>query len=179
MRKDADGIRTDHEPVHPLYADATALYRISFPNHEQREEASQKEILSNPAYHFDAVTDGGSFVGEILYWDIGGFLYVEHFCVRLEMRNRRYGQRILAALQEKHALILEIDPPIDAIAQRRKGFYKRCGFTANPYPHVHPAHHRGNAGHELVVMSSPDQLTPEEYGLFNQFLQDVVMRNVY
>ena len=37
-------------PEHPLYADAMALYQISFPLHEQREKASQIEILGNPDY---------------------------------------------------------------------------------------------------------------------------------
>ena len=96
-------------PTHPLYADAIDLYKISFPHHEQRKEASQTEIRLHPAYHFDVVCDGGAFVGEILYQDIGNALYMEHFCVLPSMRNRPYGQKILAALQ-KHPLILEIDP---------------------------------------------------------------------
>lgn len=66
-------------PKHPLYIDAINLYKISFPPHEQREETSQIEILRNPAYHFDAVCDDGTFVGEILYWNIDSFLYIEHF----------------------------------------------------------------------------------------------------
>ena len=78
-------------PEHPLYEDAIHLYKIRFPPYEQREEMSQTDILRNPAYHFDVVCDGGTFVGEILYWDIDGFLYIEHFCVLPAMRNKRYG----------------------------------------------------------------------------------------
>ena len=33
-------------PNHPLYADAMALYGISFPAHEQRETPSQTAILT-------------------------------------------------------------------------------------------------------------------------------------
>lgn len=163
-------------PEHPLYADAIGLYQISFPLHEQREEASQIEILGNPEYHFDAVCDGNNFIGEILYWNIANFLYIEHFCVMPSMRNKHYGQNILAALRDK-PLILEIDPPVNTIAQRRKGFYERCGFVENPYPHTHPPYHKGNAGHDLVVMSSPKVLTPEEYGTFSQKLKSMVMAN--
>lgn len=163
---------------HPLYEDAINLYKISFPPHEQREEASQTEILKNPAYHFDAVCDDGTFVGEILYWNIGSFLYIEHFCVLPSMRNKRYGQKILAALQER-SLILEIDPPVDEISRRRKGFYERCGFVENPYSHIHPPYYKGNTGHGLVVMSSPKTLTPEEYETFRQALHDTVMLNVW
>lgn len=162
----------------PLYETAIGLYKTSFPPHEQRQEASQAEILSNPAYHFDTVSDNGEFVGEILYWDIGNALYIEHFCVMPALRSRRYGQRILEACRKK-PLILEIDPPEDEISIRRKGFYERCGFIANPYPHIHPAYHRGNKGHRLVVMSSPEMLTPEEYARFDDYLKSTVMKNAY
>ena len=163
---------------HPLYPEAMALYGISFPAHEQREAPSQARILGQSSYHFDAVCDDGQFVGEVLYWDIGGAYYIEHFCVLPSLRNKRYGQKILAMLQPT-PLILEIDPPIDELSIRRKGFYERCGFVENPYLHVHPAYHRGNAGHKLVVMSSPEVLTPESYEHFRQQLEDVVMKDVY
>ena len=97
---------------HPLYQDALALYRASFPPHEQREAASQQAILGNEAYHFDLLLDAGEWVGEALYWDAGDFLYMEHFCIRPELRNRRYGQKALEVLCRR-PLILEIDPPVD------------------------------------------------------------------
>ncbi len=165
-------------PEHPLYSEAIALYKISFPPHEQRESASQEEILADPAYHFTAVCDGGRFIGDVLYWDIGGALYIEHLCVAPAERSRRYGQRILEALQDK-PLILEIDPPVDDISRRRRGFYERCGFVENPYPHVHPPYHKGNTGHELVVMSYPKALTPDEYEAFREALENMVMARVY
>ena len=165
-------------PEHPLYAEAIGLYKISFPPHEQRESASQEGILSHPAYHFTAVCDGGVLIGEALYWDIGGTRYMEHLCVAPAARSRRYGQKILEALRDR-PLILEIDPPVDDISRRRRGFYERCGFVENPYPHVHPPYHQGNAGHALVVMSYPKALTPDEYETFREALENMVMARVY
>ena len=49
----------------------------------------------------------------------------------------------------------EIDPPSDDISIHRKSFYERCGFKENAFSHVHPPYHKGNTGHELVIMSSP------------------------
>ncbi len=166
------------QPSDPLYQKAIDLYKISFPPHEQREEASQLRILQQNDYHFDAVCDNGEFVGEILYWDIGGAFYIEHFCVLPTKRNQHYGQRILNNYQTT-TLILEIDPPVDEISNRRKGFYERCGFVANPYPHIHPPYHCGNTGHKLVIMSSPEILKQDEYNHFNRYLQETVMENVY
>jgi len=164
--------------THPLYQKAMELYSISFPAHEQRETRSQEQILTQDAYHFDIICDGGEFIGEILYWEVAGSFYIEHFCVLPSMRNKHYGQKIPAALQDK-PLILEIDPPVDAISQRRKGFYERCGFGENPYPHVHPPYHKGNHGHELVVMSCPGKLTAEEYNAFDGYLKREVMWEVF
>ncbi|NLU23865.1 MAG: GNAT family N-acetyltransferase [Clostridiales bacterium] len=166
------------DTVHPLYQKAMDLYTISFPFHEQREPFSQSRILSQDVYHFDAVCDNGKFIGEILYWRIADFLYIEHFCILPAMRNKRYGRRALALLQEK-PLILEIDPPTDEISLRRKDFYERCGFVENPHHHIHPPYHAENSGHELIIMSSPRALTNQEYETFNRYLQNTVMNQAY
>ena len=163
---------------HPLYQKAMELYRISFPSHEQRESNSQVQILSQEAYHLDVVCNEGKFIGEVLYWEVAEFLYIEHFCILPSMRNKHYGQKVLKAMQKK-SLILEIDPPLDEIAVRRKGFYERCGFVENPYRHVHPPYHAENHGHNLVIMSFPRMLTADEYKHFNHYLQDTVMKSVY
>lgn len=162
----------------PLYEKALRLYGISFPTHEQRENLSQVRILQQESYHFDVICDNGEFIGEILYWDIGGTYYIEHFCVLPAMRNKHYGQKILNAYQVT-PLILEIDPPVDDVSIRRKGFYERCGFIENPYTHIHPAYHKENVGHTLVIMSSPKILETDEYERFNHYLQNTVMKNVY
>ena len=171
-------IRRITEVNDPLYEEALRLYGISFPAYEQREALSQGRILQQEAYHFDVICDNGVFIGEILYWDVGGAYYIEHFCVMPSMRNKHYGQKILNAYQAT-PLILEIDPPVNETSIRRKGFYERCGFIENPYTHIHPAYHKKNAGHKLVIMSSPKILETGEYERFNRYLQDTVMKNVY
>ena len=163
---------------HPLYQKAMELYSISFPAHEQREAHSQQQILTQEAYHFDVICDEGEFIGEILYWEVAEFFYIEHFCILPSMRNKQYGQKILKTYQSA-PLILEIDPPVDEISVRRKGFYERCGFVENPYRHIHPPYHAENQGHELVIMSSPRILTADEYERFHHYLQNTVMKNVY
>ena len=154
-------------PSHPLYAEAMALYGISFPAHEQRETPSQTAILTHPDYHFTAILDGSAFVGDMLYWETPDFRYIEHFCILPALRSQRYGSRALSMLPNDRPVILEIDPPVDEIAIRRKGFYERCGFTANPYPHVHPAYHKGVHGHDLLLMSRPDGLTDKQCRAFH------------
>lgn len=163
-------------PEDGRFAAAASLYRESFPVHEQRTARSQREVLRCDDYHFTLLYDGDGFVGLLLYWETGEFRYVEHFCIDPSLRNRSYGRQALDRLTaDGKIVILEIDPPITAIAVRRKGFYERCGFRENPYAHVHPPYHPGNSGHELLVLSHPSPLSGEVYGRFNRYLQNTVM----
>ena len=163
-----------------MYPAAMALYAMSFPAHEQREESSQKKILECSQYHFDLIYDGSDFAGVILYWETENFIYVEHFCINPEMRNHRYGQRALECLGKKEkTIILEIDPPSDDVSIHRKSFYERCGFKENAFAHVHPPYHKGNTGHELVIMSSPGALSQEDYESFHSYLNHTVMNEVF
>ena len=164
----------------PRLPAALALYGASFPPHEQRQTASQRTILQNEEYHFDLVYDGETWVGLMLNWETADFVYVEHFCISPEKRNHQYGARALALLRERgRNVILEIDPPADDISRRRKGFYERCGFAENPYPHIHPPYHAENHGHDLVVMSCPRALKAAEYDAFAEYLTDTVMSACY
>ncbi len=123
----------------PAYSGAMELYRAGFPVHEQRESPSQIKILEREAYHFDLICEEDELAGILLYWETEAFLYVEHFCVSPALRGRGLGQKALSLLHEKgKTVILEIDPPEDALALRRKGFYERAGYHANGFPHVHP-----------------------------------------
>ncbi len=168
------------DPSHRMYESALALYQISFPAHEQREPASQAEILDNEDYQFNLIYDDNRFVGLLLAWETKEFFYIEHFCISPELRNRKYGRTALNLLgREGKLVILEIDPPIDAVSIRRKGFYARNGFAANPYPHIHPPYHKGNRGHELVVMSYPREMSQTEYDHFYDYLECPVMANAW
>lgn len=166
--------------LHPMYKRALELYQISFPLHEQREASSQAMILHDDTYHFELIYDEGIFVGIVLYWENLDYIYIEHFCILPEMRNKQYGQRALSLLKEqKNTLILEIDPPIDSVSEKRKGFYERCGFVENPYAHIHPPYHKGCNGHKLVIMSSPAAISQAEYAVFYTHLQDKIMNDVF
>lgn len=163
-------------PEHEIFSRAMALYAGSFPAHEQREPGSQRSIMGLEEYHFDLIYDGDRFVGLMLYWDAPAFKYVEHFCIDPELRSRQYGQRALELLgAEGKTVILEIDPPVDAISLRRRGFYQRCGYQSNPFPHVHPPYHTGSQGHSLVVMSALGPLSQGQYDQFNTYLRKTVM----
>lgn len=159
-----------------IHLKAMELYKISFPYHEQRTAASQTEIMENSEYQFNLIYDEGDFVGILLCWETESFIYIEHFCIDPDKRNRQYGQRALALLgQRGKTVILEIDPPVDDVSIHRKGFYERAGFRVNSFDHVHPPYRESYQGHRLVVMSCPEPLAKAEYDIFNLYLKNTVM----
>ena len=165
---------------HPMYQEALNLYRISFPYHERRENFSQKEILQDKEYNFGLIYDEDIFVGLILYWESEQFIYIEHFCICPELRNKQYGQKTLTLLKKKNkTLILEIDPPQDDISKRRKCFYERCGFVANSFSHTHPPYHKESEGHNLLIMTCPKQITQNIFDAFSLYLKNKVMKNAF
>lgn len=159
-----------------LFDTAMKLYSTSFPPHEQRTIPSHRAVLSCPDYHFDLLYDEDLFVGIMFYWETTDYIYVEHFCIDTALRGKRYGQQALTLLHEKgKTVILEIDPPVDAQSIRRKGFYERVGYCANPFGHIHPPYHPENGGHALVVMSYPAPLSQELYDRFFDYVTTRVM----
>ena len=117
----------------PAFAPAMALYAASFPQHEQRLEPSQRRIMAHEQYHFGILHDEEGFAGLALFWDAGAYLYVEHLCISPARRGQGLGTAALDLLAgEGKPVILEIDPPVDAVSRRRQNFYERAGFPPTP-----------------------------------------------
>ena len=73
-------------------------------------------------------------------------------------------------------VILEIDPPEDDISIRRRHFYERLGFVANPYRYIHPSFRKPFTPHRLVLVSYPGPITYEEARSFADFVREAVLR---
>ena len=81
----------------PRFSAAMEGYAVSFPPHEQREPASQRAIMTDPAYRFNLIYDGGAPVGAMLCWETETFIYVEHFFILPHLRGHACGSRAGAA----------------------------------------------------------------------------------
>ena len=146
-----------------IFDTAMKLYEKSFPKYEQRSYDAQQRAMYDEQFHFDLIYDDGEFIGEVLYWDTDSFIYIEHFCVLPEKRNRKYGERTLSMLQGcNKTIILEIDPPKDEISVRRRGL--------NDYEHFAAAYTRGGSDFELKIMTYRGKMSKELYDDFYEFL---------
>lgn len=137
-------------PDEPEYGEAMKLYKVSFPEHEQRTGAAQRVVMGKESYNFDLICEDGSFVGDILYWESKDFIYVEHFCIVSVLRGKGLGKRALELLgRSGKTVILGIDPPRDSVSERRRDFYLRAGYRMNSIEHIHPPYRKEYDGHRL------------------------------
>ncbi len=154
------------------------LYQASFPAHEKRTWQDQVNALADDAYHYEVIkNDAKDILGILCTWKTAGFVYVEHFAILESARGKSVGSRALQLLIEETDLpiILEIDPPLDAISIRRKSFYERLGFVQNSYKYIHPSYRKDTHAHELTILSLP-KLTDEIYESFCRYQKDTILQ---
>ena len=153
------------------------MYCISFPIFEQRSTLQQVEAFQNERYKLLAFTENDVFLGFISYWEFDTYRYVEHFAVNTDLRGKGYGSNLLRTFIQStdKIVLLEIDPITDSISEARLRFYKRCGFSENPYPHKHPAYRSEYQPHSLIVLTTKGEISKDEYQKFNLDLNRTVM----
>lgn len=172
------------DTAHPYSVRAWEIYEQSFPLCEQRPLAEHIQALSDPAFHYNLLADGGRLVGLLSWWDWEAedgmpFRFGEHFAISPDIRGRGYGSQALKYLlgSGERLILLEIDPPADNISQRREQFYTRNGLVTNcEYDHVHPSFRPTTEPHKLLIMSYPRPLTPGEFREFQRFNNKRVLR---
>lgn len=162
----------------PLYAQWAETYAESFPIFEQRTEAQQAEAFADERYHLEATHADGRLAAFIAWWNLDSCIYVEHFAVEREQRGKGVGSTVLADFCRRAAkpVVLEIDPPEDAVSVARLHFYERLGFRHNAYAHRHPPYRPEFRPHPLHIMSHPEALPTDGYAAFCKELQVRVMK---
>lgn len=154
-----------------LFDRAFKLYQSAFPIEERRDDLEQQRVIAKDDYHFDLIMNDDTFIGVMLYWETENFIFLEHFTTLPDLRGQGYGKCALNLLKDKNKVILlEIDPPVSDIAQRRYNFYKRNSFIMNPYHHIQAKYHLGDADLELKVLSYPRVLEKDEYRSFYEYM---------
>ena len=161
-----------------IYPNLRTLYDHSFPVYEKRTDAHQLVALEDNRYHLLCFLDDNQLIGFFGYWEFTDYLYIEHYAINTDIRGKGYGTQLLKQLlsETNKTVILEIDPIIDEISQKRLRFYQHLGFVENSDSHKHPAYQSQYEPHSLIVLSSHHTITPEQYQQFVQDLSTIVMK---
>ncbi|MDH6311041.1 ribosomal protein S18 acetylase RimI-like enzyme [Dysgonomonas sp. PFB1-18] len=161
------------------YSPFREIYTTSFPVFEQRSPKQQSDAFKDSHYHLSAWIDGEKLLSFVSYWDFEGYIYIEHLAVNPELRGQNIGSQMLDAFADevKKTVILEIDPLIDEVSEKRLAFYEKLGYKINKYKHTHPAYNKDYKPHNLVVLSLYEELKDEEYQQFYNDLVHIVMKD--
>ncbi|WP_439182243.1 GNAT family N-acetyltransferase [Carboxylicivirga taeanensis] len=146
------------------------LYTQAFPEDERRELDVQNKIMASDRYHFEAVFYQEQLAGFILWWQFDGLLYIEHLATFESLRGKGLGKMIIEGMQArtKDLLILEVEPPVNELNQRRINFYSRLGLVLNSYNYQQPPLRRGGEAVELLLMSFPQKMSQSQLEKFKE-----------
>lgn len=161
------------------YKSFREIYTVSFPLHEQRNKSQQEEAFKDKQYRLIIETNEDKLISFIAYWNFKNYVYIEHLAVNPALRGQNKGSKLLEEFAGfiSKTIILEIDPPLDGISEKRLKFYEKLDYEANPYIHFHPAYKESLIPHELVVLSLNRKLEKSEYYDFYDDLCNIVMKN--
>lgn len=105
------------------------LYLSAFPKKERFSFWILEDCSKEDNSDLYAILDNDKFVGMCYIVNCDGAYYLMYLAIQDELRNKKYGSKILEDLKEKYkTLFLSIDKPIDEISIKRKKFYLRNGF---------------------------------------------------
>lgn len=105
------------------------LYFSAFPEEERFPFWILEECSKEDNTDLYAIIDNNKFVGMCYIVNCDGAYYLMYLAVQEELRNRKYGSKILKDLKEKYkTLFLSIGVQIDEISTKRKNFYLRNRF---------------------------------------------------
>lgn len=109
--------------------------------------------------------EDGTVMGFMNFWELDGFIYLEHFAVAKELRGQGLGTYLMDELKKiSGTIILEAELPEQSeTAARRVRYYERLGFFLNRYKYFQPPYSDGEQPLPLSIMSFPNLLSREEF----------------
>ena len=132
----------------------------SFIPEERRDREDARELFLSGKYEILLLASDSRDVGFVTVWHLPSFVFLEHFVIYEENRNRGLGTLALSLIKKRYdRLVLEAELPEQEIQKRRIAFYERCGFVQNYEPYIQPPYRKGEKGVPLRLMSYPVALT--------------------
>lgn len=168
---------TEIKTTHEHYPFMEKLLKTAFPIQERRDsEWQRRNTDDNPLFHNMLITDNGTPVGLLTYWDFQTFVYIEHFAIDSRLRNGGYGSKALEIFKRQvcSPIVLEAEEPTDDITRRRIGFYQRQGFVMQEVPYLQPPYRPSDEWFPLKLMTyGTIDMEKEYFTLKNKIYREV------
>ena len=164
------------EPRYTMHAIIDDNYAAELQAVGQKPKANSQAPTANSQR---PIANSPKLLGLLTTWHFEEFIYIEHFAIDPTLRSQGYGSEALKAFIHEHGkpIVLEAEPPTDALSIRRIKFYERIGLTLYDFPYMQPAYTEDSHPVELRLMGTIDteatpltdveqQLHREVYGFF-------------
>lgn len=139
-----------------------ALYESAFPTYERRHTDKFIQLIANePRFVCLAIMYNHTFAGFFTKWDLGDFIYGEHFAIAEAVRGQQIGSKALQAILQTvtKPLILEVELPTNDLSRRRIAFYQRANFKLCSEPYMQPPYEKGFEPIPMYLMEYGGNLT--------------------
>lgn len=149
------------------------IIEYSFPKNERRGFDEHFDEFKKPLFRSLVREENGNIEGFMNYWQLDGFVYLEHFAVAKELRGHGLGSELMEKLCGivKCPIILEVEPPETGdAAVHRINFYKRLGFHLNGYEYFQPPYNINEKPVRLMIMSRPSPLSESRFAEIKHIL---------
>ena len=146
------------EPRYTMYAIIDDNYAAELQANSQQPKANSQAPSANRQR---PIANSPNPLGLLTTWHFEEFIYIEHFAIDPTLRSQGYGSEALKAFIHEHGkpIVLEAEPPTDALSIRRIRFYERIGLTLYDFPYMQPAYTEDSHPVELRLMGTLDTET--------------------
>lgn len=164
------------------FAELFEIMEYSFPPTERGSMRLHMREFERESFRSMCLTSelrGGKISAFMNYYTFSDFVFLEHFAVARELRNKGVGSKLVKELllREGKPIVLEAEPATQSDnARRRIDFYQRLGFHVNPYTYYQPAFSSEYPAIELVLLTNPKPLSKEEFVATRNILYKEVYR---
>ena len=154
------------------------LLQAAFPKEEYRELDQLREYTDTKSLFVNnIILEENQPIGFITFWNFGNFHYVEHFAIDPNLRNGGYGKKVMAGLSEliSTPIVLEVERPIEEMAERRINFYKRQGYELWHNDYQQPPYRAGDDFLPMYLMVHGNLSSEKDY----ETVKDTIYKEVY
>lgn len=163
------------------YPFAEQLFIEAFPANERRDLPQQRfNVDHEPRFSCNLLIQEDKAIGILTIWNLGCFLYIEHFAISPSERNKGYGHQALDLLKRqsnlvKKPIVLEVERPTDSTAIRRIQFYERSGFTMDEHDYIQPPYREGDEPFPMRIMT----YGRNEEALSYEYIATTIHKEIY
>ncbi len=154
------------------------IYTESFPHSERRPFDTMIDLYNNSQkFIIQIAKQDNKNIGFLTFWDLGEFIFAEHFAIVPNARNEGVGAAVMNSFMKDQTkpIVLEVEIPVTSLAERRIGFYQRLGYKLwNNFKYHQPPYHSGGSPIPMYLMSWGEIDVDKEYMRIKELLYTLV-----